>query len=93
MLWYEWDDAKNVANLEKHGVNFSEAFGFQWETALQVEDRRKDYGEPRWISVGFIGNRLHTLIYTRREESLRIISLRKSNSRERRAHEEIQGKT
>jgi len=92
-LWYEWDDAKNQANIEKHRVDFEEVFGFRWETALQAEDCRNDYGEPRWIAIGFIGDRLHTLIYTRRDESCRVISLRKSNPRERRAHEETKGTT
>jgi len=86
-VWYEWDDSKNVANGFKHGVAFEEIHGFQWDTVLEVPDERKDYGEPRWIAIGLIGPRLHTLVYTLRNGALRVISLRKSNSREESAYE------
>ncbi|MBW7850889.1 MAG: BrnT family toxin [Rhodospirillales bacterium] len=78
----EWDDDKRAANIEKHGVDFSVARDFDWDTALTLEDDRQDYGEPRFVSIGFIGPRLHVLVWTTRSERLRVISLRKANARE-----------
>lgn len=78
----EWDEDKRAANLEKHGVDFSAALEFEWDTALTADDARQDYGEPRFVSIGFIGPRLHVLVWTPRGEQFRVISLRKANARE-----------
>lgn len=87
---YEWDDAKEQANRARHGVAFSEVAAFDWDTAVQAIDDRADYGETRWIALGLIGTRVHVLIYTRRERAIRVISLRKANSREVRRYEQAQ---
>lgn len=78
-----WDEAKRTANLAKHGVDFAAAASFDWKSALVGGDIRHDYGESRFNAIGFIGARLHVLTYTPRAETLRIISLRKANARER----------
>jgi uncharacterized protein len=78
----EFDPAKDARNLESRGISFEEAARFEWHSALVVQDTRQDYGEPRYRAFGFIGNRLHTLVFTPREGGMRVISLRKANSRE-----------
>ena len=65
---YEWDEEKRIANLAKHGVDFSMAEGFNWETAVVREDQRRNYGERRSIAVGYLNARLHILIFTLRGE-------------------------
>jgi uncharacterized DUF497 family protein len=80
---YEWDNNKCKANIAKHGVDFLSAEEFDWSTAVEVIDDRSDYDEERWIASGFIGNRLHVMIYTDRIDTIRIISLRKANKHER----------
>ena len=80
---YEWDDSKRKANIAKHGVDFLSAEKFDWSTAIEVIDDRSDYGEERWITLGYVGNRLHVMIYTDRIDTIRIISLRKADKRER----------
>ena len=79
---YEWDDEKNKANIAKHGVDFKLAENFDWSSAIEVQDNRKDYGEERWISLGLVEDRLYVLIYVHRQSCIRIISLRKANKRE-----------
>lgn len=81
---YDWDIDKAEANLAKHSVPFEEVYGFRWETAIEREDRRYDYGERRMQALGKIGDRDHVLIYTLRGDTIRIISLRKANKRETR---------
>ena len=81
-MQYEWDERKNAANKEKHGVDFTLAEEFCWDTALETIDDRADYGETRWIALGLIGDRVHVMIYTFRNDNIRIISLRKANRRE-----------
>ena len=43
-----FDPAKDAANLAKHGVSLLDAVGFEWETAVVLEDARKQYAEPRF---------------------------------------------
>lgn len=81
---YEWDEAKNAANIEKHGIDFNDAHELFQGNRLIFSDNRKEYGEKRFISVGFIKNRLMVAVYTQRlPETIRIISVRKANNREK----------
>jgi len=84
---YEWDEGKRAANLAKHGIDFNEAVDFNWSTAIETLDDRFDYGETRWVALGNLKQRLHVIIYTLRDNSIRIISLRKANLRERQYYE------
>jgi uncharacterized protein len=79
---YDWDEAKRRKNSTKHGVDFTAMARFDWNTAVVIEDIRRDYGEPRFSATGRIGLRLHVVVYTRRRSRLRIISLRRANRRD-----------
>ena len=85
---YQWDEAKAQANLAKHGVAFEAIYGFDWETAMVMVDDRNDYGEDRYIAIGFIIDRLHVAIVTPRGDDLRVISLRKANRAEMKRYAE-----
>ena len=50
---------------------------------LTVEDNRRDYGEDRFITVGFLDGMMVVLVWTPRVEAYRIVSMRKANERER----------
>ena len=78
---YEWDEEKNRANFERRQLDFSEVRNFVWDTAIT---RRSDrFQEPRWLAIGYIGDQLHVVIFTRRNGRYRIISLRKASDKER----------
>lgn len=87
--FYEWHPAKADTNVAKHGVHFRAARRFEWETALKKIDMRGAYGEVRCTAIGFIGERLHVMAYTRRGAFVRLISLRKANAREIRHYVEF----
>ena len=55
---------------------------FEWIDAVAWEDVRRPYGEARMVAIGYIGLRLYVVVYVDRDDSRRIISLRKANSRE-----------
>jgi len=84
----EFDEKKDAANRREHGISLEKAQDFDFSTALQAEDARRDYGEARTIALGYIGVRLHVLVYTMRGATVRPISLRKANKRERNRYEE-----
>ena len=90
---YAFDVEKLAANVAKHGVWFSAAEGFDWETALIAIDDRQRYAETRFIAIGLIGARLHVMVFTLRETTVRLISRRRANSREVRRYVETQAQT
>jgi len=49
---------------------------------ITLQDQRQDYGEPRFITAGWLDARLVVLLWTPRGLARRIISMRKANERE-----------
>ena len=80
-----FDPAKDERNIRERGLSFERAVDFDFETAIRVEDTRRDYGETRFVAVGYLGNRLHVLCFTETETGLRVISFRRA-MRERRGN-------
>ena len=74
-----WKERRNVV---ERGLSLDLAEQLDWATALIWEDRRKDYGERRYCVLGFIDDRLHSVVFTPRNGKPRVISLRKANKRE-----------
>lgn len=74
---FEWDNFKAVENVRNHGVSFAPAaLAFRDPFAVEWIDLREDYGEKRIILLGIIDNHVLSVVYTEREERLRIISAR-----------------
>jgi uncharacterized protein len=82
---FEFDPAKNERNIKERGISFALSAEFDWTTALVLRSDRT--GEARYMAVGEIEGRLHVLVYTKRGQALRIISLRRANSREVKRYE------
>ena len=82
----EFDPAKDEANRAKHGVSLAEATGFEWDTALEREDDRFDYGEMRFVAIGLIEARLYVMIFAEGtdDDAVRVISLRPAEKHEMR---------
>lgn len=87
-MHYEFDPAKDASNMDKHGLSLAEAGDFEWETAVVHEDTRKRYDEPRFEAKGYIGDRLHVMVFCLRADAVRVISLRKANPREVKSYAE-----
>ncbi|MDG2991376.1 BrnT family toxin [Candidatus Synechococcus calcipolaris G9] len=86
---FEWDERKNQRNLIKHGFDFADAFHIFKSPMLIEFDDRQDYGEDRWIGIGLLSGRVVVVVYTESgEEKVRIISIRKALTYERRRYEQ-----
>lgn len=86
----DFDEAKDRENLRKHGLPLGAAELLFDGPFVEEEDRRRDYGETRFIATGPIpalGDRIFIVIYTWRENIRRIISFRKANDREVRKYQ------
>jgi len=89
---FEWDNEKNRQNIKKHGFDLADAqLLFTGDMPFLVGlDTQDDYGEDRWKGIGVLeGVLVVVVVFTERgEDTIRIISLRKANSKERKAYEE-----
>jgi uncharacterized DUF497 family protein len=83
---FEWDEAKNRANLAKHGIDFTRAKEIFQGYVLESADVRRNYGETRVVAVGVTDGTELTVVYTPRGEIRRIISARRAKRDERRAY-------
>lgn len=87
-MQFEWDERKNRLNIEKHGIALSDSWQVFERPLLIRLDERKDYGEPRWIALGDLNGMVVVLVFTRRGETIRMISIRKGNKHERQVYQD-----
>ncbi|MFH1262912.1 MAG: BrnT family toxin [Pseudomonadota bacterium] len=91
MLLFEWDSAKAATNRKKHGVTFEEAATVFFDVhGFDLPDvKHSSRSERRAIRIGMsISTRILMSVYTERighhgEETIRIISARRANAKER----------
>ena len=86
----DFDLEKDRINRIDRGVSLAEAASLDWETAIFWLDTRRDYGEDRYVALGYISARLYCVVYTDRADARRIISLRKANLREEKRYAQTQ---
>ena len=79
----EFDPAKRMATLQNRGLDMARAGEVFAGATLTAEDDRRDYGEDRFITIGFLDGGMMVLVWTPRDAAYRIISMRKANERER----------
>ncbi|OOR98779.1 hypothetical protein B0187_07855 [Haemophilus paracuniculus] len=83
-----YDPNKSQRNLQERQLAFDEVKDFDWQTAIIWQDTRFDYPEPRFLSLGLLNERLHSLCFTPIEGGIRVISFRKANKREMKQYEQ-----
>lgn len=82
-----YDPAKNQANMARHGISFERVAECDWTAAQIRQDDRYDYGEARFIAYVPLEERLYNIVFTLRDDTMRVISFRKANARERKRYE------
>ena len=82
----EFDGAKRLETITTQGLDMARAADVFAGATLTVEDDRHDYGEVRYITIGFLDDTMVVIVWTRRNDAHRIISLRRANERERRLY-------
>lgn len=86
---FEWNDQKAVANLKKHRVSFEEAIGAFFDpNGLDFFDEEHSTEEERFIRIGCSKyGRILWIIYTERQDTIRIITARKAETKERKLYD------
>jgi uncharacterized DUF497 family protein len=71
---FEWDEDKNRENIRKHGLDFADAWQVFDAPMLTEIDNREDYGEERFVGIGFLKNFIVVLVFTESEkDTIRVI--------------------
>lgn len=81
---YTWDEAKRLANLRKHGIDFRDAPKIFGGFTLTAEDSREFYGERRFLTLGLLEDQVVSVAHTECAEHIRVISIRKATKHEAR---------
>ena len=85
---YQWDPVKADSNLKKHGIDFADAVGvFEDEWALTIKEQYIG-NEQRFVTIGmdFLSRAL-VVVYTYRNNDIRLISARTATKKEREIYE------
>lgn len=86
---FEWSEAKSEACAQERRFDFAYAArAFYDPNRVTRTDNRHSYGEERYQLMGKIDQRVFVVIYTHRQDTIRIISARKANQREVRHYED-----
>jgi hypothetical protein len=78
---FEFDPANSAVNEAKHGIDFAAARAL-WDDPDLIEIPARTSDEPRWVVIGRIADVHWSAIIARREERMRIISVRRSRREE-----------
>ncbi len=81
MIKFEYDERKSQSNLERHGLDFVDAQAL-WNDPYLLEIPTKTTDEPRFLVIGQIADKHWSAVVTPRNESIRIISVRRSRIEE-----------
>ena len=86
---FEWDDNKAESNAVKHGITFEEAVTvFADPYLLFTQDSQHSQGEEREWAIGATENGLvAVVVFTMRDDQMRIISARIATKRECQSYE------
>jgi len=85
---FEWDDAKSERTFQERGFDFKAAARVFERSYIEDEDRRREYGEPRYVAIGEVEGVPITVVWTQRDGKRRIIAAWPSSNRERRTYRE-----
>jgi hypothetical protein len=78
-----FDPEKRQAALGQRGLDFTDASIVFAGPTITVQDIRRDYGEMRFQTIGFLVDRMVMVVWTPRDEARHVISMRKCNEREK----------
>ena len=79
---FEWNENKRLINLEKRGIDFADVEAlFDGETVTTLDDRF-DYGEERFVTLGFLNGLVLAVAHTETDTVIRVISARKATKHE-----------
>jgi uncharacterized DUF497 family protein len=89
---FEWDEAKRLANIEKHYIDFIDVWEIFENDYIRGPAKPGVGGEERFLVIGIISGLYVTGVFTMRGTVVRVISLRRAHRNERTEHQEVHGR-
>lgn len=84
----ESDQKKSDSNLRKHGVTFEEGASVLLDPLALVREDNDSEGEQRLVALGMSSlGRLLLVVYTMRDDAIRLISARRATKTERKHYD------
>jgi hypothetical protein len=83
---FEWDQGKNESNRKKHGIDLETARNI-WFDDNRVEIEAPYPIESRWTVIGNVAGKIWVALYTIRNSTIRIISVRRARTKEVKLYE------
>ena len=81
-IQFTWDESKRLQNIRKHGLDFVDVAEVFQGLTVSYEDDRLDYGDRRFITLGFIEGVVVSVVHTETDREIHVISFRKGTRRE-----------
>lgn len=85
---YIWDEKKREKTLKERGLDFNDMEYFDWDNALTIEDIDSDSNELRFVSIGYLRDKIVVVVWCYRGDEIRIISMRKATRKEKKRYED-----
>jgi len=82
---FEWDEHKRTANLAKHGLDLMAGAALFDGRPVHSYSSPRD-GEERYVTVGFLADEMVAVVWTKRDSTIRLISLRRARDGEKRIY-------
>jgi hypothetical protein len=89
---FEWDEGKRRRVLRDRGLDFIDgALLFDGRPILTLPSNRDS--EERWLSLGELNGQLIAIVWTQRNQAIRIVTMRRTRDEEKRQYRAIYGQT
>lgn len=82
-MYFDWNENKRREVYKQHGIDILEAALIFENPVLTKQDKRRDYGEVRLISLGMVDDEAYIVIHTEHDGVTRLITAWKGGRRER----------
>ena len=79
---FSWDERKRRLNLKDHGLDFVDVPRVFEGPTFTFEDDRFAYDEQRFVTLGFLGGLVVSIVHTESPSQIQVISLRKATRNE-----------
>jgi len=90
MMVYVWDERKRLANIEKHGLDFRDAFlVYENPEKITIQSNHPSESRLQDLALVEVAGILLSLVYVVRGEAIRIISFRRAGRRERKYYDDL----
>jgi len=87
-MQFTWDEGKRERTLKERGLDFADAKLVFAGRSMTLPDERRDYTEPRFVTAGWLRGRFVVIVWTPRDGSRRIISMRYGHADEEAYYQE-----